>query len=70
MSQKQKIKTILREQGKISNFFAVETKLTYRLAARIAEIRKEGWDIETKEEDTNCIYTLIREPLPEQKKLL
>lgn len=69
MSQNDKIANILRTEGKIDNFRAIDTKLTYRLGARIFDLRRKGWVIQSKEDGKNCIYTLISEPKPEQGKL-
>ena len=40
-SQKQKVLEILRQNGKIDNFFCIETKLTIRLGAIIYSLQKE-----------------------------
>ncbi len=57
-TQKEKVADILKEKGEISNFFAIDTRLTIRLGAIILE----GWEINTKMENNNCIYSLANKP--------
>lgn len=67
MSQLDPIIAILKRDGEISNFYAIENKLTLRLAARVKDLRNKGWEIHTdKMPDKNCIYHLVAEPAPKQ----
>lgn len=60
MSQTTKILEILKREGSISNFYCVENKITLRLASRIFDLRKLGYQIEAEQKaDGNCIYTLV-----------
>jgi len=43
MTQIEQIKTILRRDGKINNFYCVDTKLSLRLAMHIDVLKKRGW---------------------------
>jgi hypothetical protein len=64
------IADILTERGHIDNFYAIETKLTYRLAARVADLRALGWEIETKEmPNKNTYYRLVKKPGAKQLAL-
>ena len=54
------IADILEEHGFIDNFYAIETKLTYRPGARIHDLRARGWEIETREmPNKNTYYRLV-----------
>lgn len=59
ITQKQRILAILVEKGKIDNYSAIQSRLTYRLGARIYDLRKDGHKIKSEElPDKNCVYTL------------
>jgi hypothetical protein len=64
MSQLTRIEQILLKEGKIDNFFAINTRLTIRLAMHINLLRaKKGYTIRTEEgPDKNCIYHLVAVP--------
>jgi hypothetical protein len=62
LSQKEKIRMKLEMEGYISRNYCVRTFLSYRLGARILELRQEGYDIEGKEEDGDFIYRLKVKP--------
>ena len=52
-SQVEIIKRILREEGKIDNFRSIDEKISIRLGARIADLKKEGWRFKTHKDTTN-----------------
>lgn len=58
MSQKEQIRRKLLEDRRVSNFWAIENKVTLRLAAIIDVLRKEGMNIKTEMHGKECIYTL------------
>jgi hypothetical protein len=59
MKQRETIERILRNEGQIDNFLCMNTRLTLRLGAHIFNLRKKGWDIETKElPNRNTVYIL------------
>jgi hypothetical protein len=60
LSQKEKIRMKLEMEGYISRNYCVRTFL--RLGARILELRREGYDIEGKEEGGDFIYRLKVKP--------
>lgn len=58
---------ILRDRGYITNFFAIDNRITIRLGAIIHKLRKSGYVIDGKFIETagslkNYKYTLISEP--------
>lgn len=64
-TQKQIVKELLRQQGKVDNFYCIENKITIRLGAIIERIRSEdGWVIEGgyKDGTKNWEYRLMRGP--------
>jgi hypothetical protein len=63
MSQKQRIADILESEGRIDNFRSIREKISVRLAARIADLRAVGWEIETHElGNKNTEYVLKSRP--------
>ena len=65
------IADILETHGQIDNFYAIETKLTYRLGARIHDLRALGWQIETEEKpNKNTYYRLVMKPAAQQLALV
>lgn len=65
-TQQQRIIAILDEHGFIDNFYAIETKLTYRLGARVHDLRNLGWSIQTEElANKNTVYRLVARPAAE-----
>jgi very-short-patch-repair endonuclease len=61
-TQKEKVREILLRDGKIDNFFCLDTRLTIRLSGIIHLLRQEGMNIRTEElESKNCIYHLVKE---------
>jgi Helix-turn-helix domain len=66
-SQLQRIIDILEEGGQIDNFWAIDTRLTTRLAMHVNLLRNRGYEIDTEElPNKNCIYRLIAAPKPQQ----
>lgn len=69
MSNKKIIKEILEQQGFISNYYCIDTRLTTRLSEYIRQLREEGMEIETdfdpkKNRNKDCIYKLrVKETL-------
>src|SRR4051812_26501552 len=69
-TQQQRIIGILEEHGSIDSFYAIETKLTCRLGARVHDLRNLGWEIETKElPNKDTVYQLVARPKAEQTPL-
>ena len=63
MTQTQHIVEILKRDGQIDNFYAITNKITLRLAARIGELREQGWNILTeKRQDKNTVYVALNQP--------
>lgn len=61
MSQANHILHILKRDGYISNFRCIEEKITLRLAARINDLKKAGWEITSrKQPNKDCVYTLVK----------
>ena len=53
----------LRRDGFIDRDWAHDQKVTYRLAARIWELKKLGFDFRAEEDSKkNCFYYLTRDP--------
>lgn len=58
-SQNVKIVERLKKYGYISNFWAIEKKVSYRLAPRISELRRAGWKIKTeRKKNKDTFYVL------------
>jgi Helix-turn-helix domain len=71
LTQLQRIIDILEGEGQIDNFWAIDTRLTTRLAMHINLLRNRGYGIDTEElSNKNCIYKLIAAPKPEQLALV
>lgn len=71
MTQLQRIIDILETDGQIDNFYAINTRLTTRLAMHIRLLRQKGYVITTEElPDRNCVYHLISTPAPKQLELV
>lgn len=70
MSQTDRIAVILLRDGQIDNFYCIHNRITLRLAARIYDLKKRGWEF-TQEEDEkgNTIYRVTKEPAPEPLQL-
>ena len=51
---------VLERDGQISNFYAIEHKLTLRLAARIADLKAKGYGFRTEMKDKNCSVPYFR----------
>lgn len=64
MSQRARVEEILRNEGKVSNWYSIDSRLSIRLGAIIFKLRKEGWEIETYMNGKECIYKLIKAPEP------
>lgn len=60
---KQKVVEILKTQGSITNWYAIDHRITTRLSSIIERLRKQGWIINTEIEDNkNCTYRVIYAP--------
>ena len=62
LSQKERILMKLQQEGYISRNECVRSFLSYRLAARIDDLRREGYEFETEEKDGDFIYRLKSKP--------
>ena len=56
MSQKESILRHLKRYGRISPIDALKMYGCFRLAARVAELRRDGWPIETDTSQGHAIY--------------
>ena len=67
-AQVDRVAAILERDGYISNLYAIQSHLSYRLGARIHELRHErGYVIRTDTDDTgNAVYVLLKRPEPKQ----
>lgn len=63
MPQRESIKWHLLTKGSITPIEALKEYGCFRLASRISELRKEGWDIET-EHPAHGRYAIYRLVLP------
>jgi hypothetical protein len=64
-TQLDKIAAILRDKGKIDNFQATQRRITYRLAARIWDLKQEGWKFKkyySGANKKNYVYEAIGRP--------
>lgn len=66
-TQKEVVRGILENQGYITNFFAMDNRITIRLGAIIYALKKDGYVIdgefiETKGSLKNYKYTLVSKP--------
>jgi len=69
-TQKDKVAKILRENGYIDNWEAVDRRLTLRLGAIVFNLREDGWTIKTDMVGQgHCIYRLISEPAAQQMRI-
>lgn len=60
-TQLEKIEDHLEEHGAISNFFAINSKLSLRLGARIFDLKEKGWDFHKEElRNKNTVYYVTR----------
>ena len=60
MSQAEHILLLLTSQGYVSNFECIEKKITYRLGARIFDLKKRGYQIEHEiMPNKDCRYRLV-----------
>lgn len=69
-TQCEKIAQRLREVGYVDNFWAVDNKISYRLAARLYDLRKDGWEFRTEKLGTNYRYHLVLEPRKVPRQLV
>lgn len=63
-TNKEIIKEKLEKEGRISNYWCIDTRLTTRLSEYIRQLREEGMEIETdfdpkKNKSKDCIYKLV-----------
>lgn len=59
LTQNDRVRRQLEKFGRISNFSAIRSRLTYRLAARIADLREAGMKIRTeKKKNKDTVYVL------------
>jgi hypothetical protein len=74
MSQCSKIEAILLRDGIISNFYAINSKLSYRLGARIDDLKKKGWEFQTffgdGPDEKNYYYKVTKVPELKQESLI
>jgi hypothetical protein len=64
-SQCERIIEILERDGQIDNFYAIHSRISLRLGARIWDLRHQGWEINTEQrDDKNTVYRLIAKPQP------
>lgn len=63
------IKQELERTGRISRNFCLGMYYT-RLAARITDLREEGWDFQPKDENGDYVYYAIKRPPLKQPALL
>ena len=62
LSQREMIKAHLLQNKSITPIEALEKYGCFRLASRISELRREGWDIETETNPVGkqyAVYTLV-----------
>lgn len=70
-TQLERIIEILERDGQIDNFFAIHSRISLRLGARIWDLRQRGWEFETDQrENKNTVYRVVREPAPKQSQLV
>jgi hypothetical protein len=68
-TQCEKIAEILDRDGRIDNFYAIHSRLTLRLGARIWDLKNIGYEIRTEQTpEKNTIYWLISKPLGAKKE--
>lgn len=58
MTQKEIIREKLLQDRQVSNYWAVENRVTLRLASIINLLRKEGLNIKTQMHGNECIYKI------------
>jgi hypothetical protein len=68
-SQCEIIEGILKRDGQIDNFHAIETRLTLRLGARILDLKNKGYEFETEMVGKNCVYKVVQYPKAKQLQL-
>lgn len=61
---------MLEEWGEVSRNQALRTIYFSRLAARIGELKNEGWKIEQEDRDGDCVYRLVEAPKWKQGALI
>lgn len=70
-TQRQRVIEILERDGRIDNWYAIDTRLSTRLSDHINELRNAGWEIETEIlENKNCVYRLVKLPVAKQLQLV
>src|SRR3990167_5583265 len=52
----EKIAERIKDVGYVDNFWAIETKTTYRLGARIFNMKELGWEFRTEKKGKNWYY--------------
>lgn len=62
MSQNHTIEKILERDGKIDNYTCIQTRLTLRLAARINDLKKVGWQFLLKSTAMGIVSTSLKVP--------
>jgi Helix-turn-helix domain len=70
-SQKERIIAILLEEGFVSRnqCFNLFPRIT-RLAARVDDLKREGWVFETEDDGRDFVYRLVSQPEPKQLELV
>ncbi len=61
-NQTDQVARYLERNGEISPMQALNRLGIYRLAARIMELRDDGYPIETRRENGRTVYVLTEEP--------
>lgn len=64
-TQKLRLVRVLRSEGKIDNFRAINDGISYRLGARIYDLKQEGWEfypMRHPEQKQNYIYIVKKDP--------
>lgn len=64
VSQRKRVEEMLLRQGFVSRnyFLQLPYHKILRLGALINLLREDGWNIETKEDKIDCIYTKVSSP--------
>ena len=71
-TQIQKIIEKLEKDNEIDNFWAIDNHVSYRLGARIWDLKKLGWEFRTEKKGKNWYYyptTIPKWPTPENNSL-
>jgi Helix-turn-helix domain len=61
-SQLQRIVRLLRHNGKVSRNECISLGISFRLAARIDDLKRQGWEFSTKEAGGDFTYHVALDP--------